>query len=147
MTSQPGSLKRPLVENKRWQIIPKHWRFLLVIVLIIGIFFRFAHLDQKVFWFDESATMLKISGDTAEVWSNRLPSNKLIGTKDVPKYFLPNPESDVLDTVKLLAKQDAKHAPLYFVMLRFWVDLFLSRSRSLSLSLSLSLSFLSVYVY
>ncbi|MEO0839840.1 MAG: glycosyltransferase family 39 protein [Cyanobacteria bacterium J06643_5] len=147
MTSQPGSLKRPLVENKRWQIIPKHWRFLLVIVLIIGIFFRFTHLDQKVFWFDESATMLKISGDTAQVWSNRLPSNKLIGTEDVPKYFLPNPESNIFDTIKLLAKQDAKHAPLYFVMLRFWVDLFgnsLAAMRSLSAIISL-LVFPSIY--
>ncbi|MDJ0903406.1 MAG: hypothetical protein QNJ55_31860 [Xenococcus sp. MO_188.B8] len=38
------------------------WRFLLISVLVIGIFFRFANLDKKVFWFDETATIFKISG-------------------------------------------------------------------------------------
>lgn len=140
MTSQIRSLKKPLIEKKGWQVVPKSWRFLLVIVLIVGIFFRFAHLDKKMLWFDESATMLKISGDTAEVWSNRLPSDKLIGTKDVAKYYLPNPESNVFDTIKLLTKEDAKHTPLYFVMLRLWVDLFgnsLATMRSLSAIISL----------
>ena len=140
MIGQTGSLKRPLVENKRRQRIPLSWRFLLVIVLIIGIFFRFAHLDQKVLWFDESATLLKISGDTAQVWSSRLPSDKLIGTEDVAEYYLPNPDKNVFDTIKLLTKEDAKHAPLYFVMLRLWVDLFgnsLAAMRSLSAIISL----------
>ncbi|MDJ0898453.1 MAG: hypothetical protein QNJ55_06555 [Xenococcus sp. MO_188.B8] len=41
-----GSLK--LMPNKlvySWQLPLKPWRFLLIIVLFIGIFFRFANLD------------------------------------------------------------------------------------------------------
>ena len=105
-----------------WQLPLKPWRFLLIIVLVIGIFFRFANLDQKVFWFDETATIFKISGYTSEEWKNRFPNDQLIRVENLPKYYLPNPESNAIDTIGLLAKEDAKHAPLYFVLLRLWVD-------------------------
>ena len=116
------------------------WRFLLVTVLVIGIFFRFANLDKKIFGFDETATIFKISGYTSEEWKNKLPNERLISVKNLPKYYLPNPESNAIDTIKLLAQEDSKHAPSYFVILRLWVDWFgnsVAVMRSLSVVFSL----------
>ncbi len=121
---------------------PKTWRFLLITVLVIGIIFRFANLDNKVFWFDENATIFKISGYTTEEWDsvkNKL-NGQIISIEDFSNSYSPNPESNVTDTIKLLALQDSKHTPLYFVMLRLWVDWFGNSAtvmRSLSALISL----------
>ena len=34
------------------------------IFLVVGVFFRFANLDAKVYWHDETYTSLRISGYT-----------------------------------------------------------------------------------
>ncbi|BAZ38565.1 hypothetical protein NIES4101_45040 [Calothrix sp. NIES-4101] len=131
-----------------WQLAPKSWRFLLIIILVISIFFRFTNLERKVFWFDETASIFKISGYTSEVWwDNKLPNNQLISVENLPKYYLPNPESNVIDTIKFLAQEDSKHVPLYFVILRLWVDWFGNSvvvMRSLSAVISL-LTFPCIY--
>ena len=142
MLSQPKTSKRPLAKDRGWQIPPKPWRFLMVTVLVIGIFFRFANLDNKVFWFDENGTIFKISGYTIEEWrsvKNKL-NGQIISVEDFSNSYSPNSESNVTDTIKLLALQDSKHTPLYFVMLRLWVDWFGNSAtvmRSLSALISL----------
>ena len=118
------------------------WRFLLVTVLVIGIFFRFANLDNKIFWFDETATIFKISGYTTEEWQSvkNTLNGQIISVEDFQKSYSPNPQSNVIDTIELLALQDSKHTPLYFAMLRLWVDWFGNSAavmRSLSALISL----------
>ncbi len=70
MVSQLEDSEKSLVKDRRWQIPLKSWRFLIVTVLLIGIFFRFANLGNKVFYFDETQPILKISGYTGEQWSS-----------------------------------------------------------------------------
>lgn len=141
MVSQRENLNQP-TRGRRKQLVSKPWRFLLVAVLAIGIFFRFANLDGKVYWFDENATIFKISGYTIEEWDsvkNKL-NGQIISIKDFQKSYSPNSQSNVIDTIKLLALQDSKHTPLYFAILRLWVDLFGNSAavmRSLSALISL----------
>lgn len=132
---------------KGYQLPPKTWRFLFITVLVIGIFFRFINLEQKILWFDENASIFKISGYTSETWNNKLSNDQLINIENLPKYYSPNPKSNAIDTIKLLAKEDPKHVPLYFVMLRLWVDSFgnsVAVMRSLSVVISL-LAFPCIY--
>jgi uncharacterized membrane protein len=141
MVSQLENLNQP-TQGKRKQLVTKPWRFLLVAVLAIGIIFRFANLDGKVYWFDENATIFKISGYTIEEWDsvkNKL-NGQIISIKDFQKSYSPNSQSNVIDTIELLALQDSKHTPLYFAILRLWVDLFGNSAavmRSLSALISL----------
>lgn len=51
---------------------------LILIVLIIGIFFRFYNIDKKVYWNDESYTSLMISGYTELVYLS-IPILILVG--------------------------------------------------------------------
>ncbi len=103
MLSQPKTLQTPLAKDRGWQMLPEIWRFLLITVLVIGIVFRFANLERKVFWFDENATIFKISGYTIEAWDNA--KNKLngqiINIEDFQKSYSPNPQSNVTDTINL----------------------------------------------
>ncbi len=142
MPSQPKPSKILLANSWHWQMPPPTWRFLLIVVLVIGIIFRLANLDNKVLWWDEHATIFKISGYTREEWNSE--KNKLnghiISLEDFRKSYGPNSQSNVADTIKLLALQDSKHTPLYFSLLRLWVDWFgnsATTMRSLSALISL----------
>ena len=143
MFSQPKSLKSPLVnDNRPWQMPPKPWRFVLITVLVIGIFFRFANLDRKVYWLDEVKAAYKISGYEYVEYQQRF-NGQIISPKDFQKYGYPKPESTIADTVKILTKEDSKHVPLYFIILRLWVDC-LGNSIAVIRSLSAVISLLAI---
>lgn len=123
-------------------------KILIVVILITGIWFRFTNLDRKVYSFDESITSLRISGYT---WTEMVQQDfqgKTISVADLQrKYQQINPEKTWLDTVKGLATEEPQLSPLYFILARFWVQLFgpqVGTVRSLSAWISL-LVFPSVY--
>jgi len=99
-------------------------RFLIVVVLVLGIFFRFANLGQKVYWINESYTSLRISGYTESELIQQVVDGKVRKVKYLQKYQRINSEKTVVDTVKGLALEEPQLAPLYFVATRFWVQLF-----------------------
>ncbi|MEH1944135.1 MAG: glycosyltransferase family 39 protein [Nostoc sp.] len=132
---------------------PPTWLKILVISLIgLGIFFRFTHLGQKVYWYDEIATSLAISGHTLaevkqEVFSNWGNNPGIIPAIALDKYQHINPDRSVADTVRYLITSDPQHPPLYYVMVRLWAQVFgdfPTGVRSLSAVISL-LIFPSVY--
>lgn len=102
------------------------WLKILVIILIgIGIFFRFAHLGQKLYWGDETFTSLAISGYTlAEVRQEVFNHQGTIYVTTLDKYQHINPERGVADTVRYLMTSDPQHPPLYYVMVRLWAQVF-----------------------
>ncbi|MEG3848359.1 hypothetical protein QT971_12975 [Microcoleus sp. herbarium19] len=123
-------------------------KFLIVLILITGIFFRFTNLDRKVYSFDESITSLRISGYT---WTEMVQQDfqgKTISVADLQrKYQQINPEKSWLDTVKGLATEEPQLPPLYFILARFWAQWFgpqVAAVRSLSAWMSL-LVFPSIY--
>jgi len=104
--------------------IDKWLRFLIVVVLVLGIFFRFANLGQKVYWIDESYTSLRISGYTESEFIQQVVDGQVRNIKYLQKYQRLNSEKTVVDTVKGLALEEPQIAPLYFIAARFWVQLF-----------------------
>lgn len=134
------------IQNGRLHLISL--KFLIVVLLITGIFFRFTNLDRKVYSFDESITSLRISGYT---WTEMVQQDfqgKTISAADLQrKYQQINPEKTWWDTVKGLATEEPQLSPLYFILARFWVQLFgpqVATVRSLSALISL-LVFPSIY--
>lgn len=55
-------MKSNLIHNGR--LHPAWFRFFIILLLVLGVFFRFVNLDRKVYWYDETATSLRISGYT-----------------------------------------------------------------------------------
>ncbi|WP_138506180.1 glycosyltransferase family 39 protein [Nostoc sp. PA-18-2419] len=120
---------------------PPIWlRFLIVILLILGIFFRFAYLDRKVYSHDEAYTSLRISGYTKTEFVQQIFNGDVFAVGDIQKYQQPNSEKSLIDTINSLAVDDAQHPPLYYVMVRLWMQFFgnsVATTRSLSAIISL----------
>ncbi len=44
--------------TKGWGFHQTSLRFLIIVLLVLGLFFRFVNLDRKVYWLDEVYTEL-----------------------------------------------------------------------------------------
>ena len=70
----------------------------------------------------------------------QLRDGRLIGIGDLHKYQYPNPEKTALNTIDGLIAEESQLSPLYFVVVRWWVELFgnsIAITRSLSAFISL----------
>lgn len=88
--------------------------------LSLGIVLRFSYLDTKVFWHDEIYTQLRVSG-----YKNTDPLNarnhQILSKQDLLKFQTLSDRRNVMDTLSSL-KGNA-HVPLYYVLLRYWQQL------------------------
>jgi uncharacterized membrane protein len=110
--------------SENWALPPTWARFLIVIVLLLGVFFRFVNLDRKAYWHDEVYTSLRISGYTeAELVQQTVIGNEIC-VEDLQKYQRINSEKGLVDTIKGLAQEEPQIPPLYYVMGRLWVQWF-----------------------
>lgn len=137
------SIPKPYLafDSRKWLQV------LIAVLLVLGVFFRFANLGLKIYWEDEAFTSLRISGYTETELLQQVFNGQEIGVEDLHKYQHPNPEKSVIDTIKGLAVEEPQHTPLYFILVRLWVQLFgdsVAVTRSLSAVISL-LVFPSLY--
>ncbi|MEH2376055.1 glycosyltransferase family 39 protein [Nostoc sp.] len=119
---------------------PSWLRFLMIFLLVMGILFRSFNLDGKIFWHDETYTSLRISGYTINQAKQQLFNNRVIGEESFAQFQGVNPEKSLNDTIMTLAKEDSQHPPLYYVIARFWMQIFgnsVTAIRSLSACISL----------
>lgn len=123
-----------------WALPPTWLRFLVIVLFIVGVFFRFAHLDRKVYWHDEVYTSFRIAGYTREDIVPKVFNGEVINAKDLQKYQYPHPHKGFMDTIKSLEVDDPQHPPLYYLIARLWVQMFgysVTVIRSLSACISL----------
>lgn len=99
-------------------------RILLIILLIMGVFFRFVNLEGKSYWIDEVFTSLRISGYTQAEVIQEVSQGQVISLDELQKYQRPNPEKGVSGTIQGLALEEPQIPPLFFVMARFWTEIF-----------------------
>lgn len=133
-------------KNSSWWLPPNWLRLLIVVVLVLGVFFRFVNLDRKVYSVAETYTSLRISGYTEAELVQQV-SHQVIGIKELQKYQRTNSEKNFTDTVKSIAKEEPQLTPLYFLIARAWVETFgnsIAVTRSLSAFISL-LAFPAIY--
>jgi uncharacterized membrane protein len=115
-------------------------RGFLVAILLLGIFFRLINLDRKVYWFDEGFTSLRVGGYVIQEVVKQTFNGKIIGVSDFRAYLSPNQNRSWLDTTHSLAVEDPQHPPLYYLILRQWMQWFgnsVTAIRSLSALASL----------
>jgi uncharacterized membrane protein len=124
----------------QFKLSPKWLQFLIIALLIMGVFFRFCNLGGKVYWHDETYTSLRISGYTAGEVRKQIFNNRIAVRENLTKFQRINSEKNLLHTIKSLAVEDPQHPPLYYVIARFWVQIFgnsVTAIRSLSAFISL----------
>ena len=99
-------------------------RLLVLVLLLLGVFFRFVNLDKKYYWYDEVFTSLRSSGYTQTEVLQEISSGQLLAAKDLMKYQRSNPTKNFGDTVKSLAIEEPQLPPLYFLGVKCWAKLF-----------------------
>lgn len=111
-------------ETKLGKAKPKSLIFFLIIIITLGVFFRFTNLSLKPYWIDESYTLLRASGHTAKEATEELYSGKVITVNDILKYQKISSESSVVGTIEGLASEEPQHPPFYFLLARLWGQTF-----------------------
>jgi uncharacterized membrane protein len=126
--------------QKKRQIKGDFLIYFFAIILTLAVFFRFANLDVKAYWGDETVTSLRVSGHTLAELKQLAFQGEEISVAEIQNYQYPNPEKNILDTITGLATEEPQHPPLYFVLVKLWVQLFgnsIAVTRSFSAVLSL----------
>lgn len=101
---------------------PVSLRLFIIVLLAIGIFFRFANIDRKIYWHDEAFTSLRISGYTIAEMVRDVIDKREVDIKYLQKYQNLKPESRLIDTLNSLAIEDPQHPPFYYVIARLWLQ-------------------------
>lgn len=96
-------------------------RFFLIALLCLGCFFRLAHLDHKIYWYDEIFTSLRASGYTEAEVVQHFTASGIVHPADLQHYQQPNPERGLADTLYSLATEDNQHPPLYYGLAHYWI--------------------------
>ncbi len=115
-------MKNQLRHN--WNLLASRLQVLLITLLIIGVFFRFANLDHKLYWHDEVYTTLRSAGFLTTEIEQEIFRNQVITPEDLQKFQHLKPGSTAVDTIKSLAIGDPQHPPFYFLITRFWMQIF-----------------------
>lgn len=113
--------------------------WLVLILLGLGLLFRVANLDQRVYWVDEVATSIRAAGYTREEVTQTLANGESWAIATIQDYQQLTSERGWADTLDAL-RQSPEHAPLYFILTRLWMQVFgssVAAIRSLSVVCSL----------
>jgi uncharacterized membrane protein len=73
---------------------------------------------------DETYTSLRISGYTETQVAENLLERPIVSLQDLHQYQRLSPNKNIIDTIEGLAAEEPQLPPLYFVLVRFWVQLF-----------------------
>lgn len=96
-------------------------RNFVVLLILLGVFFRFYNIDNKVYWHDETMTSLRMSGYTQEEFVNQAYTGAVTTVGEMLEtYQYPSPTDDIQNTISAL-KQHPEHSPLYYLMVRAWM--------------------------
>jgi uncharacterized membrane protein len=120
---------------KKWLI------FAIILVLTVGISFRFTNLGKKAYWRDEVATSLRVAGYTVPKVIEEAYDGKIRKVSDLHQYQSPSLDKGLTDTLHSLAIEDSQHPPLYYIIARFWAKQ-LGNSPAIMRSLSALISLL-----
>lgn len=130
------SFLKPL--HSFWRTIPRHWIGGLLLLLLLGIGLRGVNLGDRVYWVDEVATSIRVAGYTRAEVVAAVSNGRSLSPADLLHFRQLDPDRPLSDTFSALMGSP-EHAPLYFLLARFWTGWLGSGAiaiRSLSVLLS-----------
>lgn len=110
---------------KNYQLPQNKLVFVIGILLILGIFFRFVNIEQKLFHGDECITTVRVAGFRHQEVNDLIPRNQVITPEEIKKFQRVNKSGkNLLNTIEVTAEMAPQHTPLYFLLTRIWVQIF-----------------------
>lgn len=95
-----------------------------IVLAVLGSLVRCDGLGDEVFWFDEAHTGRVIAGSYMWEVVNDVFDNRVHTREELLAHQFPREDRTAADTVRILAKEDPRQTPLYFVLVRGWVQVF-----------------------
>jgi uncharacterized membrane protein len=112
-------LEKPLTSSQPL----KGLRFIAIALLVLAICFRFSDLDRKVYWHDEAYTSMAITARPGKYFYNNLFQNKIVRPADLLEYQRFVPGLNLTDMIVRKGTEDVQHPPVYYLLLRFWTQI------------------------
>ncbi|QLE55111.1 glycosyltransferase family 39 protein [Nostoc sp. TCL26-01] len=109
---------------RHFKLVPSWLRFLMIFLLVICILFRFFNIESKVYSLEETYTSLRISGYTVAEVKSQIFNGQIIDKESILKFQNLNVDKGFNDTTMSLAVESPEHSPLYYIIARFWVEIF-----------------------
>lgn len=111
-----GSIQNNQVSTSRLSLF-------IVLLLAVGLFFRFYNLDRKVYWNDEVWTSLWLSGHSSSEMIEQLFDGRELTSQDLQRYQRLNADRRWTSTITSLAIDHPEQSLLHIVLLRVWAGL------------------------
>ncbi|MDX2216572.1 MAG: glycosyltransferase family 39 protein [Oculatellaceae cyanobacterium bins.114] len=118
------------------------FRYVCIALLLVGIVFRFVNLERKVYWHDEAYTSMEITAHTRSEVVADLFTEKSVTPGDLLAYQQLDSSRTLGDMITAMGREDVQHPPLYYMLSRFWAQLWSSTSPLVTRSISAILSLL-----
>jgi uncharacterized membrane protein len=114
--------------------------YLAIVLVLLGILFRFSNLDLKVYWRDEALTSMQVAGYSQAEFNKEAFNAEITTPLELQRYQQISRDRGWPNIIKVLSEETPEHTPLYFIALRIWANFFGSSViayRSLSTLISL----------
>jgi uncharacterized membrane protein len=98
--------------------------YLSIILVLLGVLFRFNNLDLKVYWRDEALTSMQVAGYSQAEFLKDAFNSQITVPSELQYYQEMSRDKNLFNTVKVLSEETPEHPPLYFILLHIWVFLF-----------------------
>lgn len=96
-------------------------KILAIVLIVIGIFLRFANLDLKPYWNDEVVSSLRAGGYTETELFEQVFNGQVRSIEDLQKYQRPSPEKGAVDVISSLAVEEPQSPPIYYLIAHYWM--------------------------
>jgi uncharacterized membrane protein len=96
-------------------------RFAALVLIIFGVLFRFTGLGAKLFWWDETHTGRAIAGSFWPEILEDIYNGRVLTRDEILVHQFPREGRTTVTTMRMLAWEEPRQTPLYFVLARFWV--------------------------
>ncbi|MGG6269268.1 glycosyltransferase family 39 protein [Leptolyngbya sp. AN03gr2] len=123
-----------------WNSLDRALKALVVVLLILGIFFRCTALAERPYWHDEAFTLIRSAGYTTVEITQSVFNGQLIDRSELLQFQQVTPERTWVDTIRALLAEEPHRGALYPLIARDWMQWIGSdvvSMRSLSVLLSL----------
>ena len=126
--------------KKELQEFSTHLKILIILSIILGIFFRFYALDERVYSNDETFSSLQIFGYNL----SEIIDGSAATVDELQSYQRFNPNESLADSLRRLVSEPYVYPPLYPILMQIWARFWSSYldapeviQRSLSATVSL----------
>lgn len=114
-SSLPGN-SRPALEKRPPRSVGRWIEMIALAAIIIGVALRVTHLSDRVLFYDEAVTQLRVSGHTERELMRSHYNGTTVSAAELRQYTIVSSESSWRGVISSLAHEDALHPPLFYLV-------------------------------